>query len=304
LRKYARVSYAVRCQIYALLKTQTPISSIAALVGHHKSTIYRELKRNTGCRNYIPDRAQRFSEKRSNLRVRRPVIQGNLKKALLRRLAKGWSPEIIAGRFQKEKMATLSHETIYRFLRSHPEYAVRLRFYKRRGYGRYRQAMARPEWMIGIKERPKIVDTRTRFGDWERDTMYTKNRGFLLVCQERKSRLVKIAELKTHKAEEVAVMTTKLLTSAGRKVYTVTNDNGGEFRWKEPLGYKCFYCEPHKPHQRGSVENVIGLIRQYIKRDTDLKDVNLKQIEYEINGRPRKVLNYKTPFEVFYKKSH
>jgi IS30 family transposase len=92
------------------------------------------------------------------------------------------------------------------------------------------QLMARPKWMIGIKQRPKAVDSRSRFGDWERDTMYTKNRGFLLVCLERKSRLIKIAELKTHKAEEVAVTTTKLLKKAGRRVFTVTNDNGVEFR--------------------------------------------------------------------------
>jgi IS30 family transposase len=82
----------------------------------------------------------------------------------------------------------------------------------------------------------------------------------------------------------------------------MTNDNGGEFRWKNPLGYRCFYCEPHKPHQRGSIENAIGLLRQYIKRDTNLKDVDLRMIENKVNSRPRKVLDFKTPIEVFYNK--
>jgi IS30 family transposase len=300
LKKYVRVSYAVRCQIFALKKTETPISTIARIVGFHKSTIYRELSRNQGCRNYYPERAQRFADQRSKLRFRKPIICAQIKTEIIQKLSLGWSPQIIVGRFRKEKLVSMSHETIYRFLRKNPEHANKLKFYKRRGYGRYRQLMARPSWMIGIKHRPRVVDHRSRFGDWERDTMYTKNRGFLLVCLERKSRLIKIAQLHSHKAEEVAKLTEKLVTSAGRKVHTITNDNGGEFRWKNPLSYQCFYCDPHKPHQRGSVENVIGLLRQYIKRDTDLKDVDLGKIESLINKRPRKVLDYKSPIEVFY----
>jgi IS30 family transposase len=302
LKKYARVSYAVRCQIFALKKTQTPISTIAKLLGYHKSTVYRELKRNRGCRQYFPERAQRFADLRAKQRIRKPVIYAQIKRTIINRLSLGWSPEIIVGRLKEEKVASMSHETIYRFLRKNPEHATKLKYYKRRGYGRYRQLMERPKWMVGIKERPEIVEKRSRFGDWERDTMYVKNRGFLLVCLERKSRLIKIAELQTHKAEEVAWMTTKLVKSAGRKIHTMTNDNGGEFRWKNPLGYRCFYCEPHKPHQRGSIENAIGLLRQYIKRDTNLKDVDLRMIENKVNSRPRKVLDFKTPIEVFYNK--
>lgn len=159
--------------------------------------------------------------------------------------------------------------------------------------------MSRPAWMTSLRKRPKIVDTRKRFGDWERDTMYTKNRGFILVCLERKSRLIKIAKPETHRAEDVALKTQQLLQTTKRKIYTITNDNDGEFRWKNSIRYDCYYCEPHKPQQRGSVENVIGLLRQNIKRDTDLETVDFKKIEREINSRPRKVLNFKTPDEVF-----
>lgn len=305
MKKYARVSYAVRCQIFALKQTNTPISTIADLLGFHRSTIYRELKRNKEPKYaYNPERADFLTRKRSKQRIRKSVINGNLKRALIGKLQLGWSPEIIVGRLKLEKTASISHETIYRFLRKNPQFATKLKFYKRRGVGRYRQAMARPGWMIGIKNRPHIVDTRERFGDWERDTMYTKNRSSVLVCLERKSRLIKIAKLKTHRAEEVSRITTRLLKKCGRKVFTVTNDNGGEFRWKDPLGYDCYYCDPHKPHQRGSVESVIGLLRQTLKRDTDLDDVDLKKIEDAINNRPRRVLGFKTPAEVFYKLSH
>lgn len=304
MKKYSRVSYEARCQISALLKTKIPISEISKIVGFHKSTIYREIKRNKGCRSYFPERADRFARQRAKTKRRKAHIVGAVRTLIVRKLKLGWSPEIIAGRIRKDHGLTISHETIYRFLRANPQYATRLKFFKRPGYGRYRQRMMRPKWMISIKERPRIVEQRKRFGDWERDTMYTKNRGFLLVCLERKSRLIRLRALKTHKAKEVSIETNKLIQSAGRRVYTVTNDNGGEFRWKDPIGYKCFYCEPHKPHQRGSVENVIILIRQYIKRDTDLKDVNIKKVEDLINSRPRKVLDFKTPNEVFYNKSH
>lgn len=299
MKQYSRVTYAVRCQISALLETKTSIPVIASILGYHKTTIYRELKRNKGCRKYIPERANRFAQKRFKLCKRIPFIRGSIKKRITQKLSRGWSPEIIQGRLNHELGISISHETIYRFLRTNPEHATKLKYYKRRGYGRYRQLMSRPDWMNSIKERPKIVDTRKRFGDWERDTMYTKNRGFLLVCLERKSRLIKIAKLNTHKSEEVSIKTQELISSTKRRVYTVTNDNGGEFRWKNPIGYDCYYCEPHKPQQRGSVENVIGLLRQYIKRDTDLETVDLKKIEREINNRPRKVLNFKTPYEVF-----
>lgn len=302
MKQYSRVSYAVRCQIAVLLKTPLSIPEIARTVGHHKSTIYRELKRNTGSAQYLPERAQRFARIRYRSCRRLTSIRGHVGVVVRKRLKQGWCPGAIAGRLRREKVARISQETIYRYTRRHPEHAVHLKFHKRRGYGRYRQIMARPHWMVTIRKRPKVVESRSRFGDWERDTMWVKNRGLILVCTERKSRLTKLAVLRSHKAQEVAAMTEKLLRQARGPILTVTNDNGGEFRWKDPLGYKCYYCEPHKPHQRGTVENVIGLLRRYIKRDSDPSTLNIKKIEERLNDRPRKCLDYRTPYEVFYKR--
>jgi IS30 family transposase len=125
LKKYSRVSYETRCQIFALLKTQTTISTISEILGYHKSTIYRELKRNKGCQNYFPERAQWFNARRAKKRIRKPIIQGTLKRAVVTKLQKGWSPEIIVGRLKKDKIAVMSHETVYRFLEKNPEYATR-----------------------------------------------------------------------------------------------------------------------------------------------------------------------------------
>lgn len=85
-----------------------------------------------------------FADIRSKLRIRKPIITGGLKKRITTRLSKGWSPKIIVGRLRDEKVASLSHETVYRFLRKNPEHAIKHKFYKRRGYGLYRQLMARP----------------------------------------------------------------------------------------------------------------------------------------------------------------
>lgn len=162
--------------------------------------------------------------------------------------------------------------------------------------------MKRPEWMKSIRERPAIVDQRSRIGDWERDTMYVKDRKTLLVLTERKSRFTIVSKLQTHNAREVAQITRKLLQDTGKKTYSVTNDNGGEFRFKEKEPYNVYWCEPHKPQQRGTIENTIGTIRRYIKKDTGLEVINVDWLTKILNMKPRKVLDYQTPYEVFYKR--
>lgn len=114
--------------------------------------------------------------------------------------------------------------------------------------------------------------------------------------------MLRICPLKTHTAKEVALQTKALIDSTGKRAFTVTNDNGGEFRWNGDIGFKIFWCDPHAPQQRGTVENTIGLLRKYIKRNTDINDIDFERIERTINLRPRKVLNYSTPYETFYKK--
>lgn len=108
--------------------------------------------------------------------------------------------------------------------------------------------------------------------------------------------------METTKAEETNLLTQKLLKT--EKVLSITNDNGTEFRRPETSNYPIYYCDPFSPNQRGSVENVIGTLRNKIKRSTDIKaftDVDLNAIENWINKRPRKMFNYRTPYEVYLK---
>lgn len=137
--------------------------------------------------------------------------------------------------------------------------------------------------------------------------MYALNRKMVLVCAERKSRLVKIAAVKHPASLNVTNQTEELLKAASyRKPKTITNDNGGElldgFAFKIPV----YYCAPRKPQQRGTVENSIGLLRQYMPRGTDLSSITVEEIqsiESALNHRPRKCLDWRTPYEVFFGKS-
>jgi len=308
LKKYSRVSYEVRCQISALLQVKLSIPEIALRLGFNKSTIYREIKRNSikasgsFSFSYNSLRAHKLAKNRYSRCKRKSIITANVEKIIQSALKEGWSPEQVSGRIKKEKLANISHETVYRYTRNNPEYKRYLRWNGRRGYGRYRQRKAKPAWMKNIKLRPPIVNKRKRIGDWERDSMYIKDRKTLLVLTDRKSRYTLIDKLETHTAKIVADKTSKLLKQAGRKVFTITNDNGGEFRFKSPEEYKVYWCDPHKPQQRGTVENTIGTIRRYVKKDTDIKDIDLELLNKLINLKPRKVLDYKTPYEVFFNK--
>ena len=307
MKQYSRVSYATRCQIFALMQAQKSIPEIARLLGFHKSTIYRELKRNQGLEiTYRPDKAEFLSRRRYALcRKRRAITTGN-KDLILKLLKFGLSPEVVAGRLRRENGAGPSHQTLYNYIK-YAGLKGHLKTKGKRGAGRYtqRKRIRRLNYGHKIKDRPQIANKRGRIGDWERDTMHTKNGVQLLVCQDRKSRFIKVDIVKKRTTYEIGKLTLKLIKEAGRKLYTLTNDNGGDFKGKCDLGVRTYFCDPMSPHQRGSVERVIKSIREYIKRDTDVTNYrkkDFKEIEDKLNNRPRKVLDYQTPSEVFFGK--
>lgn len=304
MQKYRRVTYEDRCHIAALLQAKKSVLEISRHLGFHKSTVYRELKRNGVRAAYSAERAAKQAGRRYRRCRRKQKITPSLKGEILAYLEYGWSPEQLCGRLEREKGVRLSHQTIYRALRKKRGERRSLRRDRRRGGGRNIQKKASQKNRIFISERPKIVDQRSRIGDWERDGMYGANRKQLLVFTERKSRLTKISYMGTGKSSEVRAKTESTLKSLGRRVFTVTNDNGTEFNDSASMPYKVYHCEPNKPQQRGTVENTIGLLRQYISRKTDLealKEEDLRELENRINFRPRKCLGYKTPFEVFFR---
>ena len=306
MKQYSRVSYATRCQIYAFLQAKLSIPEIATLVGFHKSTIYRELKRNKDFNHvYRPDLAQDRSSRRY-LRCRKKYALTPETKRIVEKLLKfGMSPLQASGRIRYELNSGPSHQTIYNYV-----YRAGLRGYLRRhgkrGAGRYlqRRRIRNLNYGLPISNRPEIANSRGRIGDWERDTMHTYGGVQILVCIDRKSRLIKIDRVTERTTKAIGDLTLKIINETGKRPYTITNDNGGDFKGKSDMKTRTFFCSPMKPQQRGSVENVIGSLRQYITRKTDVCGFTKNdfiQMENLLNYRPRKVLGYKTPYEVYYK---
>mgnify|MGYP001046308353 CR=1 FL=1 len=304
MQKYRRVTYEDRCHISALLQAEFSILEISIVLGFDKSTIYRELRRNSVSKVYSPDRASIEAARRFRKCRRKKKLTPQLKEEILSYLAFGWSPEQTSERLREERQTSISYQTIYR---SFPQKSVGrtyLRKHGRRGGGRAVQKRAQVKNKVFIQQRPTIVEQRKRLGDWERDGMYGANRQQLLIFTDRKSRFTKIKKMGTGKSKDVKNITIETLNNLGKKVFTVTNDNGTEFNDNASIPFKVFHCQPYKPQQRGTVENTIGLLRQYIKRNTDLEGLSEKDlfdVENKVNFRPRKCLNYKTPFEVFFK---
>lgn len=302
MKHYRRVTYEDRCQIFAFLQAKVPISIISVRLGFDKSTIYRELNRNSSPRSYSPEKATAKAADRYERCRRHLKIVPELEKQILHLLKQDLSPEQITGRLRVEHHNTVSVPTIYRHIRRRRiDFKVYLRRNGKTGAGRLLQRKYREKNRLSIHARPTIVDQRKRLGDWERDGMYLANKRQLLIFTDRKSRFTKLVRMESIRPVDVTKLTYKTLKNIG-KIHTITNDNGPEFRDSKSLPYPAYHCDPGRPDQRGTIENTIGLLRQYLSNKTDLDKISNKEllrIEKKINLRPRKCLNYQTPYEVF-----
>jgi len=304
MHTYRRVNYQDRCQILAFLQAKVGAREIAERLGFDKSTIYREISRNSIEKSYEAKKAEYLARKRFKKCSRAQLITGDTEGLILSYLFCDFSPEQISSRLKLENLYCPSHQTIYRYIHRHyRDLRPYLRRYNRRGASRVRMRIHKAEQKTLIDYRPEAANKRERIGDWERDSMYAAHGKRILVCVDRKSRLLKLARFKEASVKAVNNLTSELLHSTKKPVHSITNDNGPEFRYPTGLVAPVFYCHPRKPQQRGTVENAIGLLRQYIKRKTNLDEItdeDLSAIENAINFRPRKCLDYKTPYEVFY----
>jgi IS30 family transposase len=295
-------------------------SEIARELGRDKGTISRELIRNASpeysC--YTPCRAQKRSEQRKlTARHERPLLKNKkIQQYVRRKLKINWSPEIIAGRLKKEMAGqSISPEAIYQFIyhRDTPDREQLIsqlcRAYRKRrikGKGRKVRKTKIPN-RVSIDARPKSVEQRKQFGHWEGDTLVSrKSKSALHSIIERKTRILRLSKLKRKTAAE----TNKAVTRALKKLppeakRTLTMDNGTENAKHEELtdtlGIKCYFAHPYAAWQRGSNEQINGLIRRYLPKGTDFSKIDkdqIKKIEKLINNRPRKCLGFKTPLEV------
>jgi IS30 family transposase len=311
---YTQLTREQRYQIYALKKAGQTQTAMAAILGVHKSSVSRELRRNCGRRGYRPGPAHELARERRSA-THRPRIGAQTWERVESLLRLEWSPEQIAGRLKLERREAVSHERIYQHVRADKRAGgmlhrhLRCRRERRKRYGK-RSRRGQIAGRVGIEERPGVVDERRRIGDWEADTIVgRRGRGALLSMVERKSKMVRLCWVERKGAEEVAAASLAALSPLSDKVLTLTSDNGGEFahhaRIAEGLGARFYFARPHASWERGVNENTNGLLRQYFPKWHDfaaITQAEVEQVMTRLNDRPRKTLGYRTPNEVFYKR--
>ena len=311
MRTYRQLTQEQRYQIYALRKTGHSQVETAEVVGINKSTVSRELKRNRGQRGYRPQQAQSLAMERRQKGV--PRITAETWSVVERLLQQDWSPEQISGRLKKEQRICISHEWIYQYVLADKQAGAELYRHlrcqkkRRKRYGHYDRRGKLPNCR-SIEERPAIVNTRKRLGDWEVDTMIGKNHQQALVTlTERKSRFTLLGKVPQRTAQAVQEQIHQLLLPVVDQVHTLTSDHGKEFAYHQQIAdllhLKFYFAHPYAAWERGTNENTNGLLRQYFPKKSDFQQVSSKEMEQamlRLNFRPRKSLRFKTPFEVFY----
>lgn len=315
---YRQLKEEDRILLGSMLYRNYSKAKIAEILGVHRSTIYREIKRNklprvlNNCIYYLAHRAHSDYLKRRKKPLRL-LCETELRRYVHQKLRLGWSPWQIEGRLKREQgsQGVISHESIYRYIYS--DYGRRNCFYKklrRRHFHRTKLYARNPKFpkVLSIHHRPREINERQTFGHWECDLMVFKRGivGNLITLRERKTRFMIAIKNHNKTAQGTALALISTLSPLKPFIKSLTFDQGSEFQkylWiKDCLDSDVYFCDPASPHQKGSVENGNGVIRCEFPRSYDLNTCTQKAIDQriqEINGRPMKCLDYQTPLEVF-----
>ncbi len=298
------------------LRTKQSLRNIGKTMRRTHTILSREIRRNGHNRiRYRADTAQKLFEKRKHNKHKGKLNKYlELKIKVFEGLKKEWSPDVIAGKLKiSGKKLTISHESIYHYIynkegRNEGWYKYLQQGKKKRQKRQFRKSRKYPlVERISIHQRPKVVDERLRYGDWESDSViFSKQKTILSVQSERKSKLIRMHKVVNKSAEETTnalVMTIESLPSEMFK--TITFDNGGEgaghVKIRKEYNLETYFCDSFASWQKGGVENANKLIRYYLPRNTDLSkltDRDIYDIQEKLNNRPRKCLNYKSPNEI------
>ena len=288
---------------------------LAKETGRAPSTVSREIRRNATTHDgaYRGEKAQSYAVARRRRCRRGPQFSDAVLDRVDDALRRCWSPEQIVGRFRADGQVVPSHETIYRRLRRDKRLGGTLfrytRIMSKMGRKRYRSRPTRGV-LLGkrhITERAAIVDRRGRIGDWEVDTvMGAGSPHCLLTLVERKSGFTLIRKLKSRTMVEATEAAASVIRRMRHRFHTITFDNGTEFhdyeRLEHRFGVTCYFATPYHSWERGSNENLNGLVRQYLPRGRCLRRTTQEDcdsIAKALNTRPRKRHGFATPMNVF-----
>lgn len=310
---YKHLTQEERLQLYVWFREWQSKREIGRRLGRNVWTISRELKRNKPKdRWYNPLYADMKSRRRwsmSNSRMNKVWLNEDLKIIVENKLKiNRWSPDTISGRLREEKWITISSQTIYNYIYKEniewKKYLKYKKWYRRRWIKETRWSVKQ---LRSIEERPKSIENRKSFGHWEIDTIRWKKPWWwgLLTIIERKSRYCEVERLDTRKSEEVKEKTVLALEKYGKKLLTITRDNGKEFslftELESQLWVLCFAAHAYASYERWTNEHVNGMIRVFYPKKTDftkITDEEIQIMKLKLNQKPRKILNYKTPQEV------
>lgn len=328
MTNYKQLGQEQRYVIDRLLKQGKSQEDIAAAVGCHKSTISRELKRNTpkrgrGAKEYNPERAQLKTEMRHREKNKHITFTEDMRKKIVKQLTvEKLSPELITENGRKENPDFVSHETIYQWIwnmkHSHKRedrpyqllYKDLRHGRRKRKRGNYHDNRGCIPNRVSIEKRPAIVEKRNRLGDVEVDLMLGKNhQPGLLVITDRASLKTSLVKISTKASKPIAKSIIRKMTSSKHWLKTMTYDNDLAFALhatvNEELKTKSFFTHPYTSQEKGTVENRIGVLRRFFPKKTDFTKVTTKQVsrvEKMINERPVRKFNYQTPNAVFLQK--
>ncbi len=316
---YRQLTYEERIILITLKQQGLSIRAIASRLGRHFSTLYRELNRNrcdgidTAYRAFKANRRAVARRRRS----RRNRHYSDCDFRLVRKfLIKRWSPEQVVGHLRRHRLISriMSHETIYQYIwrdkaegGSLWEYLRQSSKQRRKRYKAY-DSRGRLANKRHISERPASVEARKYKGHWEIDTVHGRGSSDCIVTLlERKTGYVMIGKLPNKSTVSLNKKTISLINRDTTNFKTITADNGTEFhqykRIENHHNVKFYFANPYHSWERGSNENVNGLIRQYLPKMESMAGITQQrcdQIAAQLNRRPRKRFNYKTPEEMYY----
>ena len=302
-----KLTYEERVKIEALYKAGFSANKIAIEIGKHRSSIAREINRNAVNGIYSANHATQASKTRREVCGKEKLTEDNWTQLRVLIQSK-WSPEQISGWLKNNPHFgfRISYQTIYNYIKANQLNGGDLYQSLRRGGRPYRNKKiyrGSIKNRISIEQRPEIVNSRLRIGDWEVDSVIGKlHQSALVTLVERYSRYTVIIKVTSKEAELVAHAIIERGKELNVPLHTITGDNGTEFsahqKISKQLGIDFYFTHPYSSWEKGTNENTNGLIRQYFPKGTDFNKIgadSIKLVENELNNRPRKCLNFKRP---------
>lgn len=312
----SHLSYEQRYSIEVLLKVGKSQTEIGKIISVDKSVISREVRRNRDERNgsYKAKLAQKKYDLRLYSKPKHISITPEICSEIKYYIEQEYSPEQVSGVLKKKLGVAVSHEWIYQFIWKDKHQKGTLFTHLRRKGRRYRKRGSSKDTRgqivgrVGIEKRPKEADDRSEFGHLEVDTIIGQNhKGAIITLNDRASGMLWMGKVKTRDAETVKIKLCQMLEEIRPFIKSITGDNGKEFSEHQFITDE--YCEfyfanPYSPWERGSNENLNGLVRQYIPKSSDfsiISEERILEIQNKLNQRPRKRFDYENPIFVMEK---